>query len=205
MADSPNHPFASGADESGEWDFGDLLVSETESEPLGAAPGFESEANGPAFQLIDDAGGRFVIDSENGIVTLANEALLQNEFGALHNVRMRVRERSGAAYELALRLRISGHVPQMAEAAPLDAIDEPICAEPEATPAVEPTQSSFSAPQLHYVDDGAPINGDLFLAEDEPFGGLCYAQSWPAGDGAATLAPPTLRLSPTSADAHWTP
>jgi len=56
MADSPNHPLAPGADESGEWDFGDLLVSE--SEPLGAAPGYEPDLDGPAFQLIDDAGGR---------------------------------------------------------------------------------------------------------------------------------------------------
>jgi hypothetical protein len=185
------------------------MITDAESAPLDAAPGFDPEADGPAFQLIDDADGRFVIDSEIGIVTIANDTLLQTEFGAVHGVRMRVRERSGATYELALRLRISGHVPQMAESAALDPIDEPAPPEPERQPKPAPrahaAPASFSAPQLHFADDGAPVGGDGYLAEDEPFGGLRYAQAWPmAGAIAAGLAPSAARLAPASAGARWT-
>ena len=204
MVDSPANPHSSDAGDDGDWGFGDLMVTDAENAPLDAAPGFDPEADGPAFQLIDDADGRFAIDSENGIVTIARESLLQTEFGAVHGVRMRVRERSGASYELALRLRISGHVPQMAESAALDPSDAPAPPDAKLTPRPRIASAIWAAPHLHFADDGAPVGADSYLAEDEPFGGLCYAQAWPMAGALATLAPSAARLTPASAGARWT-
>ena len=76
--------------------------------PTAAAPEF-----GPSgFYLLDDADGRFVVDREMGVISLKNEALLESERGAVHGVRLRVVEASGASYELDLKLRITGMVPQ---------------------------------------------------------------------------------------------
>ena len=65
------------------------------------------------FYLVDDADGRFVIDRDMGIISLRDEALLGTERLAIHVVRMRVVERSGANYEMEMKLRLTGRVPQM--------------------------------------------------------------------------------------------
>ncbi len=67
----------------------------------------------PGFYLLDDAGGRFVVDAEFGFISLRDEALLESERGQVHCARLKVVEPSGAAYELTLRLRLSGRVPQV--------------------------------------------------------------------------------------------
>lgn len=67
----------------------------------------------PGFYLLDDADGRFVVDREWGLVSLKDEATLASERGAVHAVLLKVVEPSGEVYELALRLRISGLVPQV--------------------------------------------------------------------------------------------
>ena len=67
----------------------------------------------PGFYLLDDANGRFVVDREIGVVTLADEEILRSERNAVHGVKLRVIEPSGATYELEMQLRISGRVPQM--------------------------------------------------------------------------------------------
>lgn len=71
------------------------------------------KAQEPGFYLLDDANGRFVIDREMGVVTLADDSILQTERNAIYGVRLRVIEPSGTTYELEMRLRISGRVPQM--------------------------------------------------------------------------------------------
>lgn len=76
----------------------------------------------PGFYLLDDAGGRFVIDRDIGVVSLADEALLETERGTTHAIRMRVIEPSGARYELDMQLRITGRVPQMVGAEEFAAI-----------------------------------------------------------------------------------
>jgi hypothetical protein len=83
-----------------------------------AAPEFAD----PGFYLLDDAGGRFVVDRDLGVVSLADETLLQRERGAAHAIRMRVIEPSGATYELDMQLRITGRVPQMVGAEEFAAI-----------------------------------------------------------------------------------
>lgn len=79
-----------------------------EIEPVRA--GAESAAG---FYLLDDADGRFVIDQEIGVVSVADDELVERERGAIHLVKLRVIEPSGASYEMEMRLRMTGRVPQM--------------------------------------------------------------------------------------------
>lgn len=67
----------------------------------------------PGFYLVDDAGGRFAIDRDMGVITLKDEALLARERGSVHAARLKVIEPSGESYEMYLKLRITGRVPQM--------------------------------------------------------------------------------------------
>jgi hypothetical protein len=70
-------------------------------------------AEAPGFYLLDDACGRFAIDRGMGVITLKDEATLTRERGEVHGARLKVIEPSGASYEMELKLRITGHVPQM--------------------------------------------------------------------------------------------
>lgn len=83
-----------------------------------AAPEFAD----PGFYLLEDAGGRFIVDRDMGVVSLADDALLQRERGVVHAIRMRVIEPSGATYELDMQLRVTGRVPQMVGAEEFAAI-----------------------------------------------------------------------------------
>jgi len=86
--------------------------------PTAAAPDTASAG----FYLIDDAGGRFSVDREFGVVSLKDESLLGRERGAVYPVKLRVIEASGASYELDLQLRLTGHVPQVVGAEEFGAI-----------------------------------------------------------------------------------
>jgi hypothetical protein len=77
--------------------------------PSAAAPDFAT----PGFYLLDDVGGRFDVDREFGVITLKDEGILATERGAIHSVRLRVIEQSGASYDMDIRLRLTGRVPQM--------------------------------------------------------------------------------------------
>lgn len=68
----------------------------------------------PGFSLADDADGRFVIDADTGVISLAHEDLVERERNVVHGVRIRVVERNGDSYEMAVRLKITGLVPKMA-------------------------------------------------------------------------------------------
>lgn len=71
------------------------------------------EPPAPGFYLLNDANGRFVVDRDMGVVTLADDSILQSERNSVHAARLRVVEPSGATYELDMQLRITGRVPQM--------------------------------------------------------------------------------------------
>jgi hypothetical protein len=77
--------------------------------PTAAAPDFTS----PGFYLLDDVGGRFEVDRDFGVITLKDDSILATEHGAVHSVRLRVIEQSGASYDMDMRLRLTGRVPQM--------------------------------------------------------------------------------------------
>jgi hypothetical protein len=74
------------------------------------------------FFLVDDAGGRFNVDRELGIVSVADEAILARELGSVHAARLRVIEPSGERYDLDLKLRLTGRVPQVVGAEDFGAI-----------------------------------------------------------------------------------
>ena len=115
--------------------------------------------------LLNSANGRFAVDRDIGVVTLADDSLLQSERNAVHDVTLRVVEPSGATYELEMRLRITGHVPQMVGAEEFAAIagltDEtiliaqrvPVLVVPQETPVAPAVTTApwtrFSAAQGH--------------------------------------------------------
>lgn len=119
----------------------------------------------PGFYLLNSANGRFAVDRDIGVVTLADDSLLQSERNAVHDVTLRVVEPSGATYELEMRLRITGHVPQMVGAEEFAAIagltDEtiliaqrvPVLVVPQETPVAPAVTTApwtrFSAAQGH--------------------------------------------------------
>ncbi|MFN9914691.1 MAG: cadherin repeat domain-containing protein, partial [Pirellulaceae bacterium] len=45
--------------------------------------------DGASYSLVDDAGGRFAINSSTGVVTVANGTLLNRETAASHNITVR--------------------------------------------------------------------------------------------------------------------
>ncbi len=96
----------------------------------------------PGFYLLDDANGRFAVDRDIGVVTLADESILQAERNAIHAVKLRVIEPSGSTYELDMKLRITGRVPQMIGAEEFAAIagltDETILVAPRVPVLVVP-------------------------------------------------------------------
>jgi hypothetical protein len=104
----------------------------------------------PGFSLADDADGRFVIDRETGIISVFNEALVAREPHAVHAARIRVVERDGGAYEFAIRLKITGPVPQVVgeysfDAAPAGAEPAPPAPAAEPAPKITETARRFSA------------------------------------------------------------
>jgi hypothetical protein len=78
-----------------------------------AAPSAAPDFAAPGFYLLDDIGGHFEVDREFGVITLKDESILATEHGAVHSVRLRVIEQSGASYDMDMRLRLTGRVPQM--------------------------------------------------------------------------------------------
>lgn len=119
----------------------------------------------PGFYLLNDANGRFVVDREMGVVTLADESILRSERNSVHAVLLRVVEPSGASYELDMQLRISGRVPQMVGAEEFAAIagltDEtvlttvrtPVMVMPTATPVpvIETTTATAAPVQIAWT------------------------------------------------------
>lgn len=101
------------------------------------------------FYLIDDADGRFEIDREMGVVSLKDEATFDRERFAIHTVRMRVVEASGESYEMELKLRLTGRVPQMVGAE--DALFDIPGAEARALASPAATTLALTAPPLHWT------------------------------------------------------
>lgn len=83
--------------------------------PTAAAPDLE-----PGFYLLNNAGGLFTVDHEFGFISVANEDVLARETNSVHNVTLRVVERSGESYTLDLTLRVTGMTPQVVGAEDFD-------------------------------------------------------------------------------------
>ena len=163
------------------------------------APEAAASHEAPGFYLVDDADGRFTVDRQWGIVSVAHDDVLAREAGSVHSVTLRVIEPSGARYELPMRLRLTGRVPQMVGAEEFamlasmaDGLAEQI-ASGERTAPLPPTiaWSQFSAACAK------PGKGDL----EQNFAPPLPSMTPRLAD--AGLSMPEMRLSPTPADADW--
>jgi peptidoglycan hydrolase-like protein with peptidoglycan-binding domain len=72
-----------------------------------------------AYSLVEDAGGRFVIDAETGTVTVAEGARLDFEAAAGHEIRVRVTDAGGLGHEAVLAISVEdiNEAPRLEEAA----------------------------------------------------------------------------------------
>ena len=96
---------------------------------VGDASHTDPDAGGShVYSLVNNAGGRFAINGANGVVTVANGALLNHEANASHTIRIRVEDQSGLAREENFTVAVNnvnetptdiypigGSVPQLAE------------------------------------------------------------------------------------------
>lgn len=148
-------------------------------------------AGAPGFQLLNDAGGRFVIDRDTGVIALADERLLERERHAAHSAKLRVIEPSGARYDLEIRLRLTGLIPHLVGA-------EDLLDAPEQAPVRPPRIAwpRFAAVAGCYT--AIPL-GD----ENAPFGALLAAPLPMVDAGFAGLMLVETIPAPTPKTAHW--
>lgn len=160
--------------------------------PSAAAPEFDA----PGFYLIDDADGRFIVDRDFGTVSLADEALVARELGAVHGVRLKVIERSGASYELPMQLRITGLVPQMVGA-------EDIFAAPAPSIVVTPQRAHVPWAAFSATQDAGGAPAALSSCGAAPFGALVCATLPTAQLDAADLVLGAELPAPSGKSAIW--
>ncbi len=154
----------------------------------------EAPMDTPGFYLLDDSGGRFEVDRDLGIVSLKDERLLEREAGSVRAARLRVIEPSGASYELELRLRLTGRIPQLVGGEENDFLLGPN-APPAAAPK-EPAQAFRESIGVTRIALGA-------IAADARFGDALAAPSLPAFECQASIALADAMPSPSAIDAAW--
>ncbi|MBI1186390.1 MAG: hypothetical protein GC206_03535 [Alphaproteobacteria bacterium] len=86
------------------------------------------------YALLDDAGGRFRIDPDSGVVRLSDALLLREEYGRVHSVRIR----APGGYEAAFDLRIAAPLPEA-----VDANGEALFAGPDALTEPAPVSPAY--------------------------------------------------------------
>jgi hypothetical protein len=144
------------------------------------------------FHLEDDAGGRFVIDREFGVVSLRDEGLLAAELGRVHAVQLRVVESSGHSYVLDLQLRVTGMVPQM------------VGAEDFGLGADAPTTTQRLTPSVPWTAF-APVRGRQAttpLTSEGAYGAL-FSSALPLINERVDIAFTEGALQPAHANAEW--
>ncbi len=67
----------------------------------------------PGYTLLDDAGGRFAIERETGIISVLHDDTLLTDAGRTFAVTLRCVERSGITYAQTFQVRVTGRVPQI--------------------------------------------------------------------------------------------
>jgi hypothetical protein len=164
------------------------------------------EWDDPAFALLDDAGGRFVVDRRTGLISLADETLLETERGSLYQVRLQGREASSDLYEMTLTLKINGMMPSMvtSDDAPLVGL-EAVHIEP-APETAEVARLDGEAAHLPWRDYAAFFaqDGDFPSPHmDALFGVACdfgLEERYDLNDAALTLVEPA---PPPISEEHW--
>jgi len=158
----------------------------------------------PGFYLLDDADGRFIVDRSMGVVSLADEALLERERDAEHDVRLKVVEQSGESYELDMRLRVTGLVPQMVGA---DDFGFAAPVAPELKPAARIAIVEAPRPQVAWSRFTATSNAgappSLSTCGAAPYGALICTQMPAANLSAAALVLDETLPPPSGHGARW--
>lgn len=80
----------------------------TEGTAVGGVAGIDPDTGATlTYTLIDDAGGRFAIDSATGEITVLNGALLNHEIAASHSVTVRVTDQGGLTFDKSFTLNLN--------------------------------------------------------------------------------------------------
>jgi hypothetical protein len=164
---------------------------------LCGAPNCQDE---PAFSLLDDAKGRFVVDAVTGVISIRDEAILEREANAIHVARLRVIEQSGERYELDLKLRLSGRVPQL--------VSEEDALSSKSAVANHDAEAMIRVPRIHwtrYVAVAGLYTPASLPDVEAPYGSMLavHLPNVPAGFAGLTLVED---VPPASArNATWTP
>lgn len=169
------------------------------SAPSAAAP----ETAPPGFYLLNDANGRFVVDRDLGIVSLRDAALLASENGAVHGVRMRVVENSGASYELDMQLRVTGMVPQMVGAEDLTFGTPAPRPAPSVTPTPQTARQQIAWATFSATHDAGGAPASLSACGAAPYGALLTAPTPRISVSGASLALGQTPFPPSGKDAVW--
>ncbi len=59
------------------------------------------------YSLLDNAGGRFAIDANTGVITVANGSLLDFEAAASHGIRVQVKDQTGASFAKTFNITVT--------------------------------------------------------------------------------------------------
>jgi len=175
--------------------------------------------NEPGFYLRDNADGRFAIDRDTGLVTLADPSLSGREHNAIHRVRLHVIEQSGEHYELDLNLRVTGAVPHVvgAEDLALAAAAEPVApiAKPRrriafatapaqvSEPSVAQSAIAPSTPWSAYAVATLSASAAPLADASAAFGALIATPTPALAISSANLAIADELPAPSAPDAHW--
>jgi hypothetical protein len=166
--------------------------SKASPEALAYCASPQTGLDAPGFYLLDDAGGRFVVDRDWGVISLRDESVLEKEHGAIHVARLRVVEQSGETYELDLKLRMSGRVPQLvSEDALADEADE---------------DDAINVPRIHwtrYVAVAGLYTPASLPDNDAPYGSLLSVHTPSVAAGFAGLTLIEDLPSPAARNAVW--
>jgi len=158
--------------------------------PTAAAP----DDGQPGYFLIDDAGGRFIVDREMGVVMLRDETLLAREHGAVYPARLRVVEPSGASYDLDLKLHLTGRVPQVLGGEDFGFVGEIAPVEPPKMKAPVVAWTAYAAARGLQTKPALDARGR--------YGGL-LAAAWPTTHERVVAALSDALPAPAPAYAHW--
>ena len=86
----------------------DVLENNSGGEVVGVVSATDpDEGDSFTYELVDDAGGRFAIDSRTGTVTVANGAALDHEAAASHDITIRVTDSGGESYQETFTIHVN--------------------------------------------------------------------------------------------------
>lgn len=132
----------------------------------------------PSFYLLDDDGGRFVVDRTLGVVSLRDASILDVERGSVRTVKLCVIEPSGARYDLEMKLRLTGPVPAMVGAEDIDFL----AGAPSIDPPAQTTPPPRAAPWSAYAAATAHASAAA-INETARFGAAIDRPAAPAAPG----------------------